>query len=206
MRLVNGTRAPRRLSRYVLMLVCAVSVSPAVAQPIPNTAPRIDPYRELSEEGKQELLDLTFTLLDKRRDWIYRQSAAKDIYEIAHIDALPALLAAARDPTEKFMVRQRSIIAIGRIETDRVVNYLIDLLPPDRRVGSQARDTLRNITKVGFKFDALWNTKNPRKIEDALLDLQKLWRTWWKITRGKVNLAHSHANEYDPLIFFEFEP
>ncbi len=195
----------RPITMALVALTCA---APALAQRFPSSTPQIGAQRQLTADETERLLELSDLLLDKRCYWVERKVAANKLYEMAHINALPALLACARDGTEEFMVRQMSVIAIGRIESDRVVNYLIELLA-DREVAGDGRSgtrvALRAITKVGFKFKIPWNGGGGDAVDAALLDLRQLWRTWWKIARGTIELAHDNAREQDPVEVFIFE-
>jgi HEAT repeat protein len=152
---------------------------------------RIAADRKLDIKDINLVADLSDYLIDKGKS-DFRHRATQDLGWLGHKYGIPALLAVARDTSERLTVRGDCVIALGMIRDKRVVDFMINEFLRDPQFESAALAALVGLVgRPPQLYDTSWagsvrHPPNDPKQRAVYIDT---WRNWWKGIRDEVQLG-----------------
>jgi len=145
--------------------------------------------RKLTPEQRERISVLGDLLIDKSKDFMKREDAARELgLELAHQYCIPPLLAVIRDRNENRGTRQKCVIALSQISDKRVIDLLIEALSEDEgNVVYQAARQLTGLTRQSFVVEP----SAPREVRQR--EMIDKWREWWARNRQTYEVDRTRA-------------
>jgi hypothetical protein len=147
--------------------------------------------RRLSPSDSWLLANLSDYLIDKGQT-SGRTRAARELGYLGHKHAIPALLAVARDTSERLAVRGDCVIALGMIRDKRIVDFMINEFLRDPQLESAALAALVGLVgRPPALYDTSWagSVRHPPKDAKERAVYIDTWRQWWKGIREETHLG-----------------